>query len=90
MERKPLEFIHSWTVEQFKKLKDIDALSIRPGKEGKIFFTYGPNREDTGAVSAKLVENGYQRAIVSLVKGDNGEFYMLHQQGEGAPEIMSL
>lgn len=48
------------------------------------FFTFGAG---TGAVSSK----GFgSKPVISLVEGDNGEFYLLHEEAQGAPEITSF
>lgn len=95
---KPLEFLHSWTVEQFKAMKQTDVLEVKPSqtKQGTFFFTYGVNSDEVGAVTSKLHPNDITKPVISLVKGEaneknpSGEFYMLHQKGEGVPTIMTL
>ncbi len=86
-----LEFLETLTIEQFKEKKLVSHIDVKQNpKTGKIFFTYG---DLTGAVSAKGIPG---RPMVSLVKGEptienpSGEFWLLHEEGQGAPVLASF
>lgn len=90
-----LKFIRSLTVEQFKKEKSTSLIKVlrNPKENGKVFMSWGPSKEQRGAVSAKGIPT---KPIVSYVKGEpteqnpSGEFWLLHDEGEGAPTLASF
>lgn len=58
-----LNFISTYTVEQFKTLKKVDEILVKQGKEGKQFLSWVGG---TGAVSARGIQN-ITRPLISLV-----------------------
>lgn len=81
---KNLEFIDTLTVEQFKADKRVNKIQVkRNPNTGKLFFTFGAK---VGAVAAKGVP---AHPMISLVKGDEGEFYLLHEEGQGGAPVVA-
>ena len=84
------ENFKSWnetlTVEQFKAKELVSRIDVKQNpKTGKLFFTYGSK---TGAVAIKGVPN---RPMISNVTGQDGSsFWLLHEEGQGAPTIASF
>lgn len=83
-----LEFLESYTVDQFKAMKKINEIKVVENpKTGKLFFTFGFHKEDLGPVSSKGIP---EHPMISRVKGtptpDNptGEFYLLHDDSQRA------
>jgi hypothetical protein len=107
-----LNFISTYTVEQFKANHLVDTLRVKQNPtSGKLFFTYGAN---TGAISQKGLPS---KPLVPLVHASltrepsaeereaigrtvlmpdgrriqdpraNGFFYLVHEEGQGAPTI---
>lgn len=90
MERK-LKFLKTYTIEQFKALTKVDRLDVKKNpKNGNLFFTFGA---DTGAVTSAGIP---KHPMVSYVEGEKTErnptglFYLLHEEGNGAPTIASF
>ena len=81
-----LKFNETLTVEQFKAKKLVSHIDVKKNpKTGKLFFTYG---NKTGAVSAKGIPT---KPMLSNVTGTDGNsFYLLHEEGQGAPTIASF
>lgn len=84
----PLEFLETLTVEQFKARMLVEKIKVKPSKTpGKYFFVAGTL---TGAVASKGIPT---HPMLSHVKGEpternpSGEFWMLHEEAEGAPTI---
>ena len=89
-----LEFLRSLTVEQFKSEHQTSEIKVKKNPEtGKLFMSWSPNKNDTGAVSEKGIPT---KPIISWVKGDpternpSGEFWLLHNEGEGAPTLATF
>jgi len=81
-----LQFIETLTVEQFKAEKNVSTIKVKQNpKNGKLFFTYG---SETGAVSSKGVPT--EPMISKVVGDDNKEFYLLHNEGNGAPVVATF
>ena len=84
------ENFKSWnetlTIEQFKAKELVSHIDVKKNpKTGKLFFTYG---NKTGAVSAKGIPT---KPMLSNVTSKGGEtFYLLHEEGQGAPTIASF
>ena len=84
------EKFKSWnetlTVEQFKTKHLVSHIDVKQNpKTGKLFFTFGTN---TGAVSKKGIP---ERPMISNVTGvDDSSFWILHEEGQGAPTIASF
>ena len=78
-----LTFNRTLTVEQFKKNQLVDRLLIKKNpKTDKLFFTFGSS---TGAVASKGIP---KLPMVSEVVTPDGEtFWLLHEEGQGAPTI---
>jgi hypothetical protein len=82
-----LEFIEgqSFTVEQFKAAQKVEVIHVKENpKTGKLFFTYGGK---TGAVSSKGIP---EQPMISLVRGEEGEFFLLHQEPSGVPDVATF
>ena len=81
-----LTFVKTMSIEQFKTAEKIDILEVkRNPKTSKLFLAW---LGGTGAVSNKGIPS--KRPVISLVKGEEGEFYLLHEQGEGAPTVATF
>ena len=84
------ENFKSWnetlTVEQFKAKELVNRIDVKQNpKTGKLFFTYGSK---TGAVAIKGVPS---KPMLSNVTGSDGSsFWLLHEEGQGAPTIASF
>lgn len=91
MAEKNLEFLETLTIEQFKSKMLVSRIDVKQNpKTGNIFFSYGAQ---VGAVSAKGIPS---KPMVSHVKGDptpenpSGEFWLLHDEGQGVPVLASF
>jgi len=81
-----LTFNETLTVEQFKAKVMVSKLDVKKNpKTGKLFFTYGAQ---TGAVSAKGIPSKPMVSNVTTPEGDS--FYLLHEEGQGAPTIATF
>lgn len=80
-----LEFLDTFTVEQFKAEKRVDKIQVKKNPQtGKLFFTFGAK---TGAVASKGIP---EHPMVSLVKGSDGEeFYLLHNESTGGAPVLA-
>ena len=79
-----LEFLKTRTVEQFKAEQHVDKILVKKNpKTGKLFFTFGA---EVGAVAVKGIP---QHPMISQVKGSEGEFYLLHEEGNGGAEVVA-
>jgi hypothetical protein len=79
-----LKFIDTLTVEQFKSKQQVSKIQVKKNPNtGKLFFTYGAK---TGAVAAKGVPT---HPMISLVQGDEDEFYLLHEEGQGGAPVVA-
>lgn len=90
-ETKNLQFLETLTVEQFKAKMLVSRIDVKQNpKNGNVFFSYGAQ---VGAVSAKGIP---QHPMFSRVKGEptpenpSGEFWLLHEEGQGAPVLASF
>lgn len=90
MERN-LEFKETLTVEQFKAAMNVSRIDVRQNpKTNTLFFTYGAK---VGAVSSNGIP---KHPMFSFVKGEateknpSGEFWLLHEEGQGAPVLASF
>ena len=82
---KDLIFEETFTVEQFKARELVSHIDVKKNpKNGKLFFTYGSK---VGGVAIKGIP---AKPMVSLVTGEEGQFYLLHEEGQGAPTIASF
>ena len=81
-----LTFNETLTIEQFKAKELVSKIDVKQNpKTGKLFFTYGAK---AGAVAIKGIPS---RPMISSVKGDDGaSFYLLHEEGQGAPTLASF
>ena len=81
-----LKFNSTQTVQQFKAQQLVDRIDVKKNpKTGKLFFTYGAQ---TGAVSAKGIPSKPMVSNVTTPEGDS--FYLLHEEGQGAPTIATF
>ena len=78
-----LKFLRTLTVEQFKSEQLVDRLLIKKNpKTGLLFFSFGAA---TGAVSSKGIP---KLPMISAVETPEGKsFWLLHEEGQGAPTI---
>lgn len=90
MDRKNLEYIKTYTPEQFMHEKLVKKIDIKKAPEtGKLFFTFGA---ETGAVSSKGIP---EHPMISYVKGEpteknpSGEFYLMHEESQGGAEVIA-
>ena len=81
-----LTFNRTLTVEQFKKDQLVDRLLVKKNpKTDKLFFTFGSS---TGAVASKGIP---KFPMVSEVATPDGEtFWLLHEEGQGAPTLAAF
>ena len=88
---KTRENFKSWnetlTVEQFKAKHLVSHIDVKKNpKNGKMFFTYGAQ---TGAVAIEGVpEHPMLSNVTSSIDGST--FWLLHEEGQGAPTIASF
>ena len=79
-----LEFIETFTVEQFKARTNVSKLEVKQNPHtGKLFFTYGAK---VGAVASKGIPT---HPMVSYVSGIEGSFYLLHEEGNGGAPVIA-
>ena len=84
------ENFKSWnetlTVEQFKAKELVSHIDVKQNpKTGKLFFVYGAK---TGAVAIKGIPS---KPMISNVTGQDGStFYLLHEEGTGAPTLATF
>lgn len=90
---KNLEFQQSYTVEQFKAMQNTSEIKVKKNSETeKLFFTWGPGREQTGAVAKAGVP---KKPVISRVKGEptpqnpSGVFFLLHEEGNGGAPVIA-
>ena len=81
-----LTFNETLTVEQFKAEKLVSRIDVKKNPlTNKLFFTYGSK---TGAVAIKGIP---KKPMLSNVTGSDGaSFWLLHEEGQGAPTIASF
>ena len=81
-----LTFNRTLTVEQFKKSQLVDRLLVKKNpKTDKLFFTFGSS---IGAVASKGIP---KFPMVSEVATPDGEtFWLLHEEGQGAPTLATF
>ena len=78
-----LTFNKTYTVEQFKKEKLVDRLLVKKNpKNDNLFFSFGA---EIGAVSSKGIPKFPMVSEVTTPEGDT--FWLLHEEGQGAPTI---
>ena len=89
MERN-LTFKETYTVEQFKAAMMVSRIDVKQNpKTGKLFFSYGAKM---GAVATKGIP---EHPMISHVKGEptpqnpSGEFYLLHEEGQGGAPVLA-
>lgn len=82
-----LVFKKTQTIEQFKADQLVSLIEVKKNpKTGKLFFTFG---SETGAVSTKGIPT--KRPVISdVITEDGEEFFLLHEQGEGAPTLATF
>lgn len=83
---KNLTFNDTLTIEQFKDKMKVQHIDVkRNPKTGKLFFTFGAK---TGAVAIKGIP---AHPMLSNVTGSDGSsFWLLHEEGQGAPVLASF
>lgn len=93
MEERNLEFQQSYTVEQFKEMVHTSEIKVKKNQgTDKLFFTWGPGREQTGAVAKAGVP---KKPVISQVKGEptqqnpSGVFFLLHEEGNGGAPVIA-
>lgn len=82
-----LKFKKTYTVGQFKELKQIKEVRvIQNPKTSKLFMSWVGG---TGAVSTKGIPS--ISPVVSLVEeADGSEFYLLHEEGNGGATTLAV
>lgn len=81
-----LIFNETRTVEEFKGLMNVSRIDVRKNPEtGKLFFTYGGK---TGAVAVNGIPKHPMLSNVTTPDGAN--FWLLHEEGKGAPVLASF
>lgn len=85
-----LEFVETFTIEEFKSLHDNHDIDIQlNANTGLLSFAYGRKNSDRGAVSKAFDIENVRNPVISQVVGDDGiPFFLLHEQGEGAMETV--
>lgn len=83
MERGNLTFLDSYTVEQFKDLMKVSRILVKKNpKNNNLFFTFGAQ---VGAVAVKGIPT--HPMISRVQEGTEEPFYLLHEEGAGAPVL---
>lgn len=87
---KNLEFINSWTVENFARSKGTDMIEVLFNEKTKcLFFTFGPGKFDCGKVTKAEIKRPIISEVVDTETGE--QFYLLHNEGEGgATSVMQF
>ena len=87
MSQRTLTFVKSQSIAQFKSEKQVDLLPVKKNPTtGKLFLTWIGGQ---GAV-AKSYDSSKPK-LISLVRDAEGvEFYMLHNEGNGAESVETL
>lgn len=71
-----LNFINTYSIDDFKSATNSGTLSCCKGSSGKLFFLYNGGR---GPIAGAKVPSN---PVVSLVETPEGEkFYLMHEQG---------
>lgn len=85
-----LDYLNSWTVENFARLKGTDMIEVLYNQRSKcLFFTYGPGKRDCGKVTKKPITKPVISEVVDTITGE--QFYLLHNEGEGgATSVMKF
>ena len=88
---KNLTFNESYTVEQFKakvNLKPDQPIQVKKNPNtDKLFFTWGPGRNQIGAVASAGVP---KKPVISNVTGNDGvTFFLLHEEGNGGAPVIA-
>ena len=79
-----LIFNETLTVEQFKSQMQVSRIDVKKNpKTGKLFFTFGAK---TGAVAVKGIP---QHPMLSKVTGEDGSFWLLHEEGQGGAPVLA-
>lgn len=87
MSQRTLTFVKSQSIAQFKSEKMIEKIDIKKNPTtNKLFLSFAGN---TGAVA--LSYDSSKPKLISLVRDAEGvEFYMLHNEGNGAETVETL
>lgn len=84
MSDRKLKFHESLTVEQFKNRMNVGTIKVKKNpKTGLLFMTYGAA---VGAVSSSGIPTNPMISLVEPEEGGN-QFWLLHNEGEGAATI---
>jgi Na+-transporting methylmalonyl-CoA/oxaloacetate decarboxylase gamma subunit len=81
-----LIFHETLTIEQFKKQFGVSYIDVSQfSLAGELYFTFGSKR---GVISTKGLP---KKPMVSYVTDESGEsFWLLHEEGQGAPTIATF
>lgn len=85
-----LQFLHTYTIEQFKENQHTDKISVRENpRTNKLFLTWiSDGQVKKGAVSKKGIPSD---PIISEVADEEGNvFFLMHGEGQGAPIISTF
>lgn len=81
-----LTFNRTLTVEQFKEEQLVSRILVKKNpKNNNLFFTFGSS---TGAVASKGIPKFPMISNVTTPEGDN--FWLLHEEGQGAPTLATF
>lgn len=85
---KNLTFNESYTVEQFKANHNANTIQVKKNPQtDKLFFTWGPGRNQIGAVASAGVP---KKPVISNVTGSDGvTFFLLHEEGNGGAPVIA-
>lgn len=86
MAQNTLTFVEgkSYTVDQFKSLQKVDRILVKKSaKQGILLFTFG---QDHGWISKKGIP---AHPMISRVIGDQGEFWLMHEEGNGGATVIA-
>lgn len=80
-----LEFIETLTVEQFKDRVKVNEIKVKRNPQtSKLFIQFG---SEVGACASKGIP---EKPMLSNVRGENGEFWLLHEEGNGGEVLATF
>lgn len=78
-----LHFVKTLTIAEFKASLNIEAIEIVRTKANKLAFR-------AGATIGAVTTEDYDNAVVSLVTGDDDEFWMIHKRADFGTVVATL
>lgn len=88
------KFHKSYTIQDFKSMKNASSLAVKDLPNGVSFFAWSPNQGDTGLVSKTLDTS--KEIVISAVSWEaNGEYpagegFLMHNAGGSATTRFTL